>query len=438
MQKEKTSKMRWLVLGFICALYLVTYMDRTTMSIASPSIMKEFGFNKVVMGVIFSCFTWTYAFAQVPGGWLGDKYGPRRVLALIAAYWSLMTMLTTQAVGRLSFMIIQGLFGVGEAGAFPTATRAMARWFNKSERGLVQGVTHSFSRFGAAIVPPLGVYILLTFGWRHIFYIFGAVGIIWSVVFYIVYRNLPEEHKLVNKAELEIIRGLDENGNINKFEDSKNPKVPWRVLLGTPNMWFIMMAYFCYNYCLWFFMTWLPSYLTEFRHFSVVKMGMYASFPLLAGVIGDTVGGLITDKILKKTNNIKFARKVVAIPAMLGSAICLIPVTQTTNPYTAVYCLAASMFFLECNIGPAWAVTMDVGGQYSGTVSGLMNMAGNIGGAMSPLIFGALVQAGSWTAPFYLESGLLTVGALVWFFLLNPEKSVIKKGYNSNNNSMVS
>jgi D-galactonate transporter len=422
------SKVRWFVLGIICIMYLVTYMDRTNISVAAPQIGKEFGFDKITMGVIFSAFTWAYAIGQVPGGWLGDRFGPRNVLSIIVSYWSIFTIVTAQAAGYLSFLVIRFLFGLGEAGAFPTATRAMQLWFPKSERGFVQGITHSFSRFGAAIVPPLAVAIMVSMGWRSVFYIFGAIGIIWSLLFFFVYRNIPEEHRWVNKAELTHIRGLDEKGNINQPIDiKKRPQVPWKTLLSSANMWYIMIAYFCYCYCLYFYMTWLPSYLVDYRHFSLKTMGWLASLPLFAGVIGDTVGGIVTDKLLEKTKNMNFARKVVAIPSLLGAAIFMIPAAATPDPYTAVYCLAGSLFFLECVIGPAWAVPMDVGGEYSGTVSGMMNMAGNFGSALSPIVFGALVQGGSWTAPFYVQAALLVVGALVWLFFLNPEKSVVEK-----------
>jgi sugar phosphate permease len=191
-------------------------------------------------------------------------------------------------------------------------------------------------------------------------------------------------------------------------------------------MWAIMCAYFTYVYCLWIFLSWLPSYLVEFRHFTLLKVGIFASLPLWAGVVGDTVGGLATDWLLKITGNTKLARRLVAIVGMLGCAACIVPAALTEDPYTAVYCLMGAMFFLECTIGPSWAVPMDVGGKYSGTVSGMMNMAGNIGGALSPLVFGVLVQFGSWQAPFIVAASLLVIGAAVWAFWLDPDVSVVE------------
>ena len=343
---------------------------------------------------------------------------------MIVAYWSVMTAATAAATGAVSFVIFRFLFGIGEGGAFPGATRAMQLWYPRHERGFCQGVTHSASRLGAAITPPLVVLIMTTLGWRSVFYICGVVGLVWSALWYLAYRNLPEEHGLVNKAELEHIRGIDEAGRVNAPKIETKTSVPWATLLRSPNMWAIMCAYFTYVYCLWIFLSWLPSYLVEFRHFTLLEVGLLASLPLWAGVVGDTVGGLATDWLLKKTGNTKIARRAVAITGMLGCVAFIVPAALTADAYIAVYCLTAAMFFLECTIGPSWAVPMDVGGKYSGTVSGMMNMAGNIGGALSPLVFGVLAQFGSWAAPFIVAAGLLVLGSAIWSFWLDPDASV--------------
>jgi len=426
--KSQRSAGRWYILALICVMYLITYLDRVNISTAAPVISKEFGFDKVTMGIIFSAFVWAYAIFQVPGGWLSDRFGARPVLATVVAYWSIMTAATAAATGAVSFIVIRFLFGVGEAGAFPGATRSMQLWYPREERGLVQGLTHSASRLGAAIAPPLVVLIITTLGWRSVFYICGAVGLVWSVWWYFSYRNLPEEHSRVNRAELEHIRGLDEKGEVKQASiERKAASVPWRTLLRSSNMWAIMSAYFTYVYCLWIFLSWLPSYLIDFRHFTLLKVGLFASLPLFAGVVGDTVGGLATDWLLKKTGNTKLARRTVAIVGMLGCCVFIVPAALTADPYTAVYCLTAAMFFLECTIGPSWAVPMDAGGKYSGTVSGMMNMAGNIGGALSPLVFGFLVQYGNWEAPFIVAAALLVVGSAVWAIWLDPDRSVLQE-----------
>jgi sugar phosphate permease len=417
---------RWYILLLISLMYLITYLDRVNISAAAPVISKEFGFDKVTMGAIFSAFVWAYALCQVPGGWLGDRFGPRRMLTIIVTYWSIMTAATALATGAVSFIVVRFLFGIGEGGAFPVATRAMQLWYPPRERGFVQGITHSASRLGAAIAPPIVIAIVTAFGWRWAFYVCGAVGIVWAAWWWFAYRNLPEEHALVNRAELERIRGTDAHGNVNPPKIEARASVPWRTLLRSPNMWAIMCAYFTYVYCLWIFLSWLPSYLVDYRHFALIKVGWLASLPLLAGVVGDTVGGLATDWLLRKTGKARLARRAVAIVGLLGCVAFIVPAALVEDAYAALFCLTGAMFFLECTIGPSWAVPMDTGGKYSGTVSGMMNMAGNIGGALSPLVFGFLAQGDFWQAPFIVAAALLVIGAGIWAFWLDPERSVVE------------
>jgi sugar phosphate permease len=433
---------RWYILLLISVMYLITYLDRVNISSAAPLISKEFNFDNVTMGYIFSAFVWSYAMFQVPGGWLSDRFGARTVLGTIVTYWSIMTAATALAFSATSFYVIRFLFGVGEAGAFPGATRAMQLWYPRRERGFVQGITHSASRAGAAIAPPIVLLVMLgahwevpllhipisvpALGWRGAFLICGVFGLLWSVWWALSYRNLPEDHPMVNRAELEAIRGLGPNGQINPPAVAEQAQVPWSTLLRSPNMWAIMLAYFTYVYCLWIFLTWLTKYLVDVRHFSLLKGGLLASLPLWAGVVGDTVGGLSTDWLLRKFGNPRLARAGVAITGLLGCAVFIVPAALTDDPYVAVGCLTASMFFLECTIGPSWAVPMDTGGKYSGTVSGMMNMAGNIGGALSPIVFGYLAVGDKWQAPFIVAAGLLVVGAAIWAFWIDPTKAILQ------------
>jgi sugar phosphate permease len=426
-EQPRASYGRWYILGLICLMYLITYLDRVNISTAAPAISEEFGFDKGTMGWIFGAFGLAYAIFQVPGGWLSDRFGARRVLATIVTYWSIMTAATAAATGWLSFVVVRFLFGVGEAGAFPGATRAMQLWYPRRERGFVQGLTHSASRLGAAIAPWIVVPIVTSLGWRWVFYISGVIGLVWSAWWYLSYRNLPEEHGLVNRAELQGIRGLDEKGDIRPaLLEKEGANVPWGTLVRSPNMWAIMCAYFTYVYCLYFFLTWLPSYLVDTRHFTFGQLGFYASLPLWGSVLGDTVGGLATDVLLRKTGNTKLARRAVAIVGLLGCAAFIVPAALTDNAYMAVYYLTGAGFLLECTIGPSWAVPMDCGGKYSGSVSGMMNMAGNIGAAVSPVVFGYFFKFGYTQAPFIMTAALLVAGAGVWAFWLDPDQSVVE------------
>jgi sugar phosphate permease len=436
------SRGRWYILLLISVMYLITYLDRVNISTAAPAISKEFGFDNVTMGVIFSAFAWSYALFQVPGGWLSDRFGARTVLATIVTYWSIMTAATGLAFNATSFIVLRFLFGVGEAGAFPGATRAMQLWYPRRERGFVQGITHSASRAGAAIAPPIVLLIMLggqwdvpylnfsiampALGWRSAFVICGSFGLLWAAWWALSYRNLPEDHPMVNRTELETIRGRGANGEINPAQVAERTEVPWGTLLRSPNMWAIMLAYFTYVYCLWIFLTWLTKYLIDVRHFTLLKGGLLASLPLWAGVVGDTVGGLATDWLLRRTGNARLARSSVAITGLLGCAVFIVPAALTEDPYVAVGCLTAAGFFLECTIGPSWAVPMDTGGKYSGTVSGMMNMAGNFGAAISPVVFGYLAVGDKWQAPFIVAAGLLVVGAAIWAFWIDPNKAILE------------
>jgi sugar phosphate permease len=415
-----------MVLLLIGVMYMITYMDRTGISIALPFMSRQFGFSETAKGIVFSSFLWAYAIGQIPAGWFADRFGPRLVLLIIVPLWSLMTVMTAAARGVVSLVVMRFVFGLAESGAFPTATRGMQLWFPGSERGIVHGVTHSFSRFAIAVVPLLAVSIIAAFGWHWIFYLFGVAGLLWSFAFYGLYRNLPEDHPKVNLSELAHIRGCNADGAIKPpIDPQKRQQTPWRTILRSPNMWYIAAGYCCFYYGTYFYVTWFPTYLTEYRHLSLKAMGALASLPLFAGMAGDILGGTLTDAVYRKTGRLKFARRIVAAPAMLASGACLIPAGLTHHAGTAIVCLTASLFFLELVISPAWAVPMDVGGEYSGTVSGVMNMAGSLAASVSPIVFGLLVQRGLWVMPFYISAGVLLTGALIWAFLIDPEKSVV-------------
>ncbi len=427
---QKPSNTRWWILLLISLMYMITYMDRTGISIAAPALAKEFKLSQTSLGFIFSVFLWAYAIGQIPAGWLADRCGPRLVLLIIVPVWSLMTGMTATAAGMVSLLGIRSLFGLAEAGAFPASTRAMQLWFPKAERGIVHGVTHSFSRFAVAIVPLVAASIMIAFGWRWIFYFFGAAGLLWSAAFYWLYRNLPEEHSKVNALELAHIRGSNPDGTTLEVELHRQLAPPWKIIFQSANMWYIAAGYCCFYYGTYFFITWFPTYLLEYRHLSLKAVGIFASLPLLAGMVGDIVGGTLTDTVYRKTGKLRFARRIVAAPAMLVSGAFLIPAAMAHSVWGAILCLTASLFFLELVISPAWAVPMDVGGEYSGTVSGVMNMAGSLAASLSPIIFGFLVQRGFWIAPFFISAGVLLGGAIIWAFLIDPERSVVESRVN--------
>ena len=421
---SKPTKMRWLVLILISFMYLIAYMDRSNISVAQPEIARQFGLSKSAMGLVLAAFTWAYALGQIPSGWLGDRFGPKRVLTVIMTLWSATAVMTGAALGFTSLFGARFLLGLSESGAFPVASRGMQLWFPRVERGRIQGTTHFFSRFAVAVTPFIAGSILLALGWRAIFYIFGSLGVMWAIAFSIFYRDLPEEHKGVNPAELAGIRGVSADG-ITKPAAVARLETPWKCILLSPNMWFISLGYFCFFFGTNFYLTWYPTYLREHLHLSIRSLGIWGSMPLFAGMAGDLIGGSLSDAIFKATGNARLARRVVAAPGFFLASAFVIPAALTSNRISSIACLAASFFFLEWVIGPAWAVPMDVGGQFSGTVTGVMNMVGALGGASTAVVYGSLFNRGLWVAPFLVSAGVMVVGALIWTFLIDPEKSVV-------------
>jgi len=422
---QTPTKGRWWLLALISVMYLICYMDRANIGLAQADISREFGLDKVAMGWVFSAFAGAYALGQIPAGWLGDKFGPKIILTSIMLWWAVTAVGTGLAVGFLTLFGARFLLGIGEAGAFPVASRGMQPWFAQKERGRIQGITHFFSRLAVAITPFIALGIMNRFGWRVIFWGFGSIGIVWAIAFYVIYKNKPEESKHVNQAELAKIRGLNPGGTIKLPNLAARPAVPWGRIFSSPNMWFIAIAYGCFFYGTYFFLTWYPTYLREYRHFGKDELASVAAIPLMIGMVGDVVGGAITDFLYHRTGKLKLSRRIVAAPAMLLSGVFIIPAATTSDPWTSVWFLAASFFCLEMVIGPAWAVPMDVGGQYSGTVTGVMNMAGALGSFMTPLVFAAFIKRGEWVQPFFVTAGVMVTGTLIWTFLINPEKSVV-------------
>jgi len=255
--------------------------------------------------------------------------------------------------------------------------------------------------------------------------LFGSLGILWAIGFVLFYRNDPEDHAGVNRAELAQIRGLEADGSIRARQGTQE-QPPWRRILSAPNMWYIALGYCCFFFGTNFYLTWYPSYLREHRQLTLQALGVIGSFPLLAGMLGDLVGGWLSDLAYRRTGNARLARRGIAAPGFLLSGIFVIPAATTQKVWVSVMCLGLSFFFLEWVIGPAWAVPMDVGGKFSGTVTGIMNMAGASAASLTPIIYGTFFGKGSWIAPFLITACIMMAGALIWTFLIDPEKSVVE------------
>ena len=403
----RPTHVRHVVLGLTVVAYMITYMDRQVLATTRPAIMEELGISLTAMGWVTFAFRMAYASFQIPGGMLGDTIGPRRALTLVVSWWSAFTAFTALAWSATSMIVIQVFFGLGEAGAFPIATRSLSRWMRPTERGFAQGITHAGSRLGGAITPPIVTLAIVPFfGWRAAFYAFGVIGVVWSIAWFYYYRDTPEQHSGVNEAERELIAG----GIKRK---AKGP-VPWRQILSHGNLWVLAVMYFFYNYNLNVYQDWFPTYLRQSKGMTLGQMGIYASLPLMAGVIGDLGGGWFSDFILRRTGNVNLARRWPAIGGFLLSAIATVPAVLATDPKVSVACYCVAFFALEWTVGISWAVPLDIGGDYAGSVSAVMNMLGNFGGALSATVVTYTAAHYGWNVPFMMTAALCLIAAVFW------------------------
>lgn len=399
---------RHVVLALTVAAYFITYMDRVVFSTAVPEIRKDLGISLVQMGAILAAFRYSYAIFQVPGGWLGDKIGPRRALTLIVGWWSILTSLTAAGWNVASMYAIRFIFGIGEAGAFPIATRSLSRWILPSERGFAQGITHAGSRLGG-VVAPVVAFMILRYGWRMPFWTFGIVGLIWSTVWFLYYRDTPEEHHGVNAAELEKIHAA--TGGPGKPVGSS---VPWGRILASPVVWQISLMYICYQYSLAWYTDWFPTYLKESRGFSSAQMGTFTGLSWIAGAIGNVSGGWLTDLVMRFTGDVRRSRRVVGIFGFVIAALGILSSTLTSDPKLCVYLNWIAFAGLEVTVSVSWAIPLDIAGDYAGSAAAVMNCCGNLGGGLSSQLVPYMVKASGWSMPLVVASALAVVGALIY------------------------
>lgn len=423
------TKARFKVLRLLFALTIITYLDRLCISAAAPAITETFHFSPSQMGYIFSAFTLAYAAFEIPSGWLGDYFGTRKALARIVIWWSIFTAFTSLATGFFSLLLVRFLFGVGEAGAFPNIARSISCWFPSSHQGRALSVAFVGNFLGAAVTTPLVFKLVAYQGWRLPFVEFGAIGMAWALIWYWWFRDRPEEHPSVNPEELRFIR----SDQVDASHLGHAQRVPWGVLTKSMNLAFICGMYFAFGYALYFYITWLPTYLLKARGFSENYTGLFSALPWLASAGGVWLGGLLTDWLSRRTGSLKIGRCAVGIFGYITSALALLAVALTEDRIVAASLIAVATFCQMLTGSAAWSVCLDVGRRNAGVVTGFMNMTGNLGGTISPVVVGyAVEKQGSWTIPFYITAGILGFGAIMWM-LINPNRSVIQPQSDSSN-----
>jgi len=399
------------VLGLLCVLYLILFVNRVSISTAAPLMQADLGLTNTQFGLVISAFAIPYALFQLIGGMIGDKFGPRLTLSVCCAIVVIATILMGAVGGMATLFLLRLTLGFGEGAAFPTATRAMSTWIPVAEWGFAQGITHSFSRIGNALTPALMAGLLAFLSWRQSFVLLGAASALWIFVWAWYFRNDPREHA-----------GFRADA-VGRPKAQPNMPVPWLRL--ARRILPVTAVDFCYGWTLWLFLSWIPPFFFRNYHLNLGSSALFTAGVLSAGVIGDTVGGVVSDRLLRVTNSVKRARCSVLVAGFVGALLFLIPVVLVHNLTVTAVCLSLAFFFAELIVAPIWSVPMDIAPQYAGTASGMMNFGFGVAGLVSPSTFGYLVdRTGSWVVPFIGSIGLLFVGAVLAARLRPDERFV--------------
>ncbi len=409
---QTPTSARYWVIVFAITLAILAYIDRVCISMAAPVMMKDLGLNKEQMGLVFSAFALAYALFEIPGGWLGDWMGPRKVLMRIVIWWSVFTAATGWMWNLTSLWVTRFLFGAGEAGCFPNLTKAFTTWLPIRERVRAQGFMWSFARWGGAFTPPLVIFVFDFMSWRWAFCLFGGIGLIWAVFFYRWYRDNPRDHRGVNAAELALMEGAEASA-------SGHGDVPWGKLIASRSVWLLWAQYFCLAFPWYFYITWLPTYLQEARGLDPRMASRYAILPLLFGGFGSLFCGLISARVAVWTGSVTRSRRLLGCTGFLGASLLLVVSINSKDLLLAMLAMGMASFSNDLVMPGSWGACMDVGGKYAGTLSGSMNMMGNMAGFVAPWLGGRiLVQTGGdWNSFLYLMAGVYALGTLFWPFI---------------------
>jgi MFS transporter, ACS family, glucarate transporter len=396
---------------------VVTYIDRVNISVAAKDMMPAFGLTAVQMGTVFSAFVLGYAFFQIPGGWLGDRWGARRVLTAAVLWWSIFTILTAETdrlvvsslVGGLgALVLVRFLIGSGEAAALPNFNRTVANWLAPSERGLGMGVSIGGIGLGSALTPPLVAWLMIEYGWKTSFYVTGVLGVFVAAAWYGLSRDHPREHPRVHPSELAWITQAPMNespapSSRRRFSDLLKDRSVWYLTLS-----YTMLGYIAYIYLSWFFL-----YLVNVRHFTVLKGSLLAGAPFIAMAAFCPLGGWLSDRLTQKYGHRK-GRSGVGGVGMLLTALLIYAGAMAPDPYVAILLLSLGAGILYATVGAYWASTIDLSHEHSGSLSGLMNMGGNLGGTISPTLTPLIGERWGWPVALTVAAAVAVLGALLW------------------------
>jgi ACS family glucarate transporter-like MFS transporter len=437
MQKSKPTHVRYLILLMLFLVTTINYADRATIAIAGSSLQKDLGISAVTLGYIFSAFGWAYVAGQIPGGWLLDRFGSKKVYAMSIFTWSLFTLLQGYvgefgvSTAIVALFMLRFLVGLAEAPSFPGNARIVAAWFPTAERGTASAIFNSAQYFATVLFAPLMGWIVYTYGWQHVFVVMGAAGIVFSGIWMKVIYS-PRNHPRINEAEFEHIANnggmvdMDQEKGKGK-EKAANSGPKWdyiRQLLTNRMMLGIYLSQYCINGITYFFLTWFPVYLVQERGMTILKAGIIASLPAICGFIGGVLGGIISDYLLRKGHSLTFSRKAPIIGGLLLST-SIVTCNYVDVEWVVVGFMALAFF--GKGVGAlGWAVMSDVSPkQIAGLSGGLFNTFGNIASITTPIVIGYIISTtGSfkWALVFVGANALLAV--ISYIFIVGEIKRV--------------
>ncbi len=422
--RSPTSARYWVIV-FAITLAVLSYGDRIVIAQAAPEMRRDLGLTAIQWGWVLGVFSWAYALCEIPGGWMGDHWGPKKVLLRVVALWSLFTTATGWTRSYGSLLACRTLFGIGEAGCFPNLTKAFTLWLPLHERVKAQGWMWFAARWGGAITPFLVAVMLTWWSWRRVFEFCGVLGFIWAVLFFRWFRDNPRDHPAVNAAERDIVPPAPAAHHA--------VAVPWKWILTSPSVWLLWLQYFFLSYGWWFYIQWLPTYLKEARGFAVNKQeilgAILAGLPLFLGGIGCWISGQLSPWLERVFGNVGRARRYVGVISLILSGGCIALSVQIPHAVWAMTILGFAGFLNDLTIPCSWGACMDIGGRYAGTISGGMNTFGAAGGAVAGPMVGYLLtwSANNWNVPLYVAAAAYLLAACCWIRLDSEPDHFVEK-----------
>lgn len=410
----RPGRQRWVIIFWMFVISAVSYLDRNNLSIAASAIKDSFHLSDKQLGVVFSAFVLGYALCQPFAGRIADRFGPHRTINVAILWWSLFTALTALVPPGLPYSLallvgVRCLLGIGESVIFPAGNRLVAAWIPKQERGLANGLIFAGVGIGGGVAPPLVTWIVVTQGWPWAFYVSAIIGLAVGAFWFLLVRDEPAQHLRVGTAERDYIAaGLPAN-----VRTDASPVHWWRIVADR-QVAMLTASYFCFGYVAYIFFSWFFLYLSKVRGLELKSSAILATLPFIAMTLGSAIGGSISDRLTRRYGD-RVGRCYVAAAAMLLASLFVAMATQVSDARLAAIVLAGGAGSLYAAQSAFWTLSAGIGGRSAGTLSGIMNMGGQIGGVVVASLTPILADTFGWTASFLFAGGLCGLGGIVWF-----------------------